>query len=100
MNTHLQKIKFTLFPPTKFPCSSKVSIHPDYKCCTKGTTRDYNQQVKNHDSDEIKNYDNQHCRTGNTKTFQELKYEKTQPRRSSSFSTTTKVNQEEKVTLF
>ncbi|CAO0795521.1 unnamed protein product [Mucor circinelloides] len=93
-NTYLKKLKFTLFPPTKFPCNSKVSIHPDFKCSTE-KNHNYDHQLLNN---EIKN-SNYHCRprTGSTRVCrEELGMKETQPRASSSSSVTTKVNQEQK----
>ncbi|CEP17931.1 hypothetical protein [Parasitella parasitica] len=70
MNTHWKKLKFVLFPPTKLTSSNKTSIHPDYNCSTKQDINDYYTEE-----------------------------DAQQSRPSSSSSSVTKVNQEQKLSI-
>ncbi|KAI8644044.1 hypothetical protein BD408DRAFT_413977 [Parasitella parasitica] len=70
MNTNWKKIKFVLFPPAKLPSNNKTSIHPDYNCSTKQNIDDY---------------------------YTEESAQQSRP--SSSSSSVTKVNQEQKLSI-
>ncbi|KAK4515925.1 uncharacterized protein ATC70_010883 [Mucor velutinosus] len=88
-NTQLKKLKFILFPPSRFPCNS-IDIHSDVKCSTKENHHPLNHEVAN------STYRSQ-TRTGGTRVYpKELKAEEAQPRPLLSCSVATKVDQEQK----